>query len=382
MLLIIYGIIEYIRHQKLISSISIRIHVNGSRGKSSVTRLIGAGLRAGGINTITKVTGTYPRLILNNGEEANIRRKAGANILEQLKIVEYCANQNAEALVIECMALQPEFQHITEHKMIHSTIGVITNIRLDHLDVMGPTAKDVAKSLSATIPYNKHLFTSENKNFSFLEKISKKRNTTIFKAESSTVSSKDMQGFKYIEHIENVSLALDVCRFLGVQREIAISGMQTTTPDEGALIKNTILENNKRINFYNGFAANDPESSFMIWKLITNTLDDDELKIILLSTRQDRIDRTKQLLKLLTEKLHFDFVVLIGESINMVNKIALKSGIPEGKIICKKSKNPENICTALINLANNKTTIVGMGNMKGMGAKISKHFIKKQINNK
>jgi len=65
----ILGIIEFTRHQKRIYSIPIRIHVNGTRGKSSVTRLIGAALRAGGIKTITKVTGTYPRLILEDGQD-------------------------------------------------------------------------------------------------------------------------------------------------------------------------------------------------------------------------------------------------------------------------------------------------------------------------
>ena len=61
--LIIYGAIEYQLHQKNLKSIPIRIHINGTRGKSSVTRLVGAGLRAGGLKTITKVTGTYPRII-------------------------------------------------------------------------------------------------------------------------------------------------------------------------------------------------------------------------------------------------------------------------------------------------------------------------------
>ena len=64
--LIVYGIREFQKHQTNIYSIPIRIHVNGTRGKSSVTRLIGAGLREGNIKTITKVTGTFPRLILEN----------------------------------------------------------------------------------------------------------------------------------------------------------------------------------------------------------------------------------------------------------------------------------------------------------------------------
>ena len=80
---IIVGIIEYTLHKNRINSIPIRIHINGTRGKSSVTRLIGAGLREGGISTITKVTGTFPRLIIEDGTETYIHRKSTANIIEK-----------------------------------------------------------------------------------------------------------------------------------------------------------------------------------------------------------------------------------------------------------------------------------------------------------
>jgi UDP-N-acetylmuramyl tripeptide synthase len=87
-----YGIVallavEYRQHQKRLRTFPVRIHVNGTRGKSSVTRLIGAGLRAGGLQALTKVTGTYPRIILPNGKEVAVYRKAGANIIEQVKVV-------------------------------------------------------------------------------------------------------------------------------------------------------------------------------------------------------------------------------------------------------------------------------------------------------
>ena len=162
-LLLLYLVVEYQRHQQLLKTIPHRIHVNGTRGKSSVTRLIGAGLRAGGIPSITKVTGTYPRMILPDGSEVAIHRNEKANILEQLSIVKYCAEQRAEVLIIECMALQPLYQRITEKQMIRATLGVITNIRMDHLDVMGPTLDDVAIAICNTIPRNTKVFTAEDR---------------------------------------------------------------------------------------------------------------------------------------------------------------------------------------------------------------------------
>lgn len=187
--LICYGVLEYIRHQKYLKSIPIRIHVNGTRGKSSVTRLIGAGLRAGGYHTITKVTGTFPRMILGDGTEIVVHRKEKANILEQLSIVAYCAREKADVLLIECMALQPNFQKITEHQMIKATHGVITNIRLDHLDVMGPGIINVAEALSKTIPKGSKLFTAEDRMLDYLKEKADKQKTELIAVNKDAVDN-------------------------------------------------------------------------------------------------------------------------------------------------------------------------------------------------
>ena len=67
LLLTIAGYIEIYIHNNSLLKIPIRIHVNGARGKSSVTRLIAAGLRAGGITTMAKTTGSAPRIIDKDG---------------------------------------------------------------------------------------------------------------------------------------------------------------------------------------------------------------------------------------------------------------------------------------------------------------------------
>ena len=204
----IYGLIEFALHQKRIYSIPIRIHVNGTRGKSSVTRLIGAALREGGIRTVTKVTGTYPRLILENGCEVGIYRKASANIIEQLSIIKFASNRKAQAIVMECMAIQPQYQWITETKMLHSTISVITNVRLDHIDVMGYTLPEIAEALGNTIARKQHLFTAEKYLYNDLKKISDKRSSTINLSEDYSVTEEEMNGFAYIEHKEKATKSI------------------------------------------------------------------------------------------------------------------------------------------------------------------------------
>lgn len=382
-LLVVYGIIEYKRHQRLVYKIPIRIHVNGTRGKSSVTRLIGAGLRAGGINTITKVTGTYPRLVLNDGNEVEIHRKEKANILEQLKIIKYAVKHNADALIIECMALQPGYQKITEKQMVHATIGVITNIRLDHLDVMGPGLMDVARALSHTIPTGKHFFTSEDRIYAYLENTALKRKCIPHQANKNDVSQDEMSKFCYVEHNDNVALALDICLHLGVERDAALKGMYAAIPDEGVLTKTIIRKENKEIIFYNAFAANDPESSLMIWNNIIRLASPSELKMVLLNTREDRLDRARQLTEMVGKSICMDYIVLVGQRSEVVKDMALKNNISDEKIINIGWTSPENVFEKVITVIPGNATIVAIGNMGGMGADVVKYFEKmsQEINN-
>ena len=115
------------------------VHVNGIRGKSTVTRLIAAGLQAGGWKVFCKTTGTVPMTIAPDGTERPIRRPGRSNIKEQLSILHQAAQSGAEVLVIECMAVDPALQAVTQRQMLKADVGVITNVRLDHTAEMGET---------------------------------------------------------------------------------------------------------------------------------------------------------------------------------------------------------------------------------------------------
>ena len=89
LLLCIAGLLEYKFHLKSLSNIPLRIHVNGTRGKSSVTRLVAAGLREGGLKTFAKTTGTAPRVIDSKGKDRIIHRLRLPSIGEQVKLLNY-----------------------------------------------------------------------------------------------------------------------------------------------------------------------------------------------------------------------------------------------------------------------------------------------------
>jgi poly-gamma-glutamate synthase PgsB/CapB len=371
-----YGVMEFFLHQKRVRSIPIRVHVNGTRGKSSVTRLIGAGLRSGGIRTITKVTGTYPRLILENGSDVHIYRRGDANILEQISIVRFAAERKAQALVVECMALEQQYQRITERQMIHATVGVITNVRLDHIDIMGRTLPEIAKVLGETIPLRQHLFAAETVIPETLRSLADKRHAMMHLSTEESVTQEEMRGFSYIEHRENVALAVAVCEHLGIQRQVALDGMYKAIPDAGVLKRFTVDTFGKQITFYNAFAANDPDSTLLVWKRLRDEVGFEGTRIVLLNTRQDRMDRARQLAELAGRKLSrdVDYLMLIGQSTEVVKRMAMEYGVDASRILAVGWTTPESVFDNVLSVTEQASTIVAIGNMGGMGGKVADYF--------
>ena len=194
-ILCLAGLFEYQFHLKSLSGIPLRIHVNGTRGKSSVTRLIAAGLREGGLKTFAKTTGTAPRVIDSDGKDRIIHRLRLPSIGEQVRLLNYFSKQNPDAVVIECMAVQPQYQWIAEHQMVKSHIGVLTNVRPDHLDEMGPTEDDVALSLCNTIPLNSLLVTGEDQKPEIIKEVAEQNGTTFIQSDESSIKKKRTRGF-------------------------------------------------------------------------------------------------------------------------------------------------------------------------------------------
>ena len=311
-LVLIFGIFEFKIHNKYLLNIPIRIHVNGSRGKSSVVRLIAAGLREGGLITYAKTTGTSPRIIDDKGEDKYIHRLRSASIGEQISLIRYFSKLNPDALVIECMAVNPQYQWVSEQKIIKSTIGVLTNVRPDHLDEMGISMNQITKSMSNTIPFNGIMVTSEDKKVDILTNISKQRNTEFYLADVE-FKNNDLNNFQYLEHSENINLALKVCELCGIKKEIAMNGMKKCTPDPGALTIWNIQDNNRTFKFINAFAANDPASTLKTWQMVNSRIKSNNFAIFL-NTRIDRQYRTVQLINLIFEELKPKVLVLRGDN--------------------------------------------------------------------
>jgi poly-gamma-glutamate synthase PgsB/CapB len=374
LILTIYGFWEYRNHRFYLNQLPIRIHINGSRGKSSVTRLITGGLRGGGHKVFAKTTGTKPRMLFVNGNEVAVRRVGKPNIIEQIRIVAKAAKQKPDIFVAECMGIQPHLQELLERQFIRSNIGVITNVRPDHLDIMGPTLYEVAHSISTTIPRNGNLFTSEKKHFDILSRRAKLLNTSVHGADSDEITDAEMRGFSYLEQRDNVALALLVCRHFEVEREAAIRGMQEIEPDPGVLRRYQLYIHDKSIEFVNAFAANDPDSFLMIWDMLKIHHEPGKTLIVLVNSRKDRIQRAEQLGEFIATSLDADYYVIAGEYTKPLVAKAISSGMPHNKIEDLGGRSQDVIFNTLVSLASEKALIFGIGNIVGFGEQIVNYF--------
>ena len=370
---------EAFLHRRRLNQIRYRIHVNGTRGKSSVTRLIAAGLRSGGIKTCAKTTGTLARMILPDGKELPIFRPSRANVIEQKRIIRAAVDEGSEALVIECMALQPALQSVCELKLVRSTHGVITNARADHLDVMGPTRLDVSRALSGTMPVAGTMYTAERRDDSLqvMSEAAADRGSslaTISIDEVDSITSDQMSGFSYLEHPENVALALRVCEAIGVDRDQAIQGMWSATPDPGAMRVYRRTCSERPLDFVNAFAANDPESTTQIWASTLSQFPDALKRVVVMNCRVDRIERSRSLAEVAADWEAVDYFVIVGSGTDVFLRSLLKRGVSADQVICLGSAEPHEITEAVARVASCGAMMMGIGNVYGTGFALAEFF--------
>ncbi len=296
LLLLVAGLVEQRSHHRRLLSIPERIVVNGIRGKSSITRLCAGALRGGGLRTVAKTTGTAARFVLPDGTEEPIHRKFGlANIVEQIGIVRRAAAWRPDALVIECMAVLPDLQEINERKLVLSTICVISNVREDHVEEMGPTLDDVARSLARSIPAGGICVTAELERLHILREEADRRGCRLVAVDPGLVRDEEMERFRWITFKENVAIALAVAQLCGVGRAEAMAGMVAARPDPGTIAVETYVTDRGRIAFANVFAANDPESTLMNIELLRNRRMIPAPLTMVVNCRPDRIARNGQM---------------------------------------------------------------------------------------
>jgi len=80
--------------------------------------------------------------------------------------------------------------------------------------------------------------------------------------------------------------------------------MHAATPDPGVLRRYTVHTGTKQVTFVNAFAANDPDSTFVIWhRLGLDRAEPGVRRIVLAHCRDDRLQRSGQIAELIATRL-------------------------------------------------------------------------------
>jgi len=362
---------EYVADSKAIAKIPTRIHVTGIRGKTTTTRLIGAALRHHGWRVVTKTTGKAARLIDPEGTERGIRgHHEQPNLREQPRIIESVADAGgADAIVFECMSIRPK-NIIAESRFVRSTISVITNVRADHLDVMGPSLEDVAWNLSGIVPTNGVVVTAEKKYIPIIRKRAEEKKAKVIEVDPDTVPDENLSKFPYMIFKENIALALRVCELLSVPPDEALKGMLEARPDPGLTrILNGVIANDN-VRLIAAFGVNDVDSTRLVFQELSRrrVIEEQRMLVGMFHAREDRVTRTLEFAALMA-RMPFEKIFVVGEMTNLFIGQATREGYAKEKIVNLGAVDPPAIMDFLSKMSLEsglRVTLFGCGNMIGI----------------
>jgi gamma-polyglutamate synthase len=376
LLILVYFILESILVSKYVGRVPIRIHVNGTRGKSSVTRYIAAALRAAGYSTMGKITGVIPTIVNPDGTDECINRRGPAHLREQIRFLRRVSNNSCNALVVECMSIMPELQKI-ETAIFKPTITVLTNIYDDHCEVLGYTNEERLRAYCSALPDRAIIITGEENNYSAVYEASIKKNSKIIKVKSQEAQFPSSMNPDIVD--SNVALAIETCRELQIDESLA----------KDAIIREALKQPSHCFNlrvgeyyvpFINGFAVNDTPSAEKFLYEWQKKLGDWNSLIFIINTRKDRPFRSLQFALWCGSIARLAAVIITGSHIPFTKRAMRESGISPDKIFCLKEKHIKPITQIFEKVVREKSAIFGFGNIVGDGFLIIERVSELSIN--
>ncbi|HOX31092.1 MAG TPA: poly-gamma-glutamate synthase PgsB [Spirochaetales bacterium] len=360
------GALEAGLHRRNLERIPVRVLVNGTRGKSSVTRLVAGALRESGCPTVAKTTGSAARIILEDGSELPLARPFGARITEQKALARLAARRGARALVVECMAVRPESQEVMQSQLVRATLGLITNARVDHVEEMGPSLEETLAALAGTVPRGGTLVTAEPR---LAEPAYARRARRVVLAEAASVGPELLASFPYPVFAENLALALAAAEELGIERETALRGMAKARPDLGALGLWRLELPSGPAYVVNAFAANDLASTALAWEEAARRLPAGLPVFLLYNGRADREYRLAEFLELPARIPGLAAVAAAGQYARKAARAFARRGYPT--LDLEPGAGCEAILASLAARAGGGFVLFGAGNFQGLGRELA-----------
>lgn len=349
--LLVLGLVEARRHRKNLNDVPIRILVNGTRGKTTLARLLVASLNAQGIRTMGRTTGSEATIIYPDGSVKPIVRKRRARVYELVPFFKEVSLESSrgvssgfgpiQCVVVECMALQAENQVAFRDWLVRPTHVFITNTYVDHVPEMGPTRESTAQVLSLCVPRKSALYVSD----SFYDGLDAKVVHVCDKAplEDSVI------------HPSCMAMAWTFLEDMGFGIETLQAGVATFVPDKGLLEPFPLRGGGV---FVPSFSVNDEtcmEETIRKWSSSCGG------KVsVVFNSRKDREHRILLFRNVLSRVCDLvDDVLVIGD---YPKKVAFYIGY--GAVSCSVEEVFDKVSSS------SGAVFVGLGNIKGAGEEL------------
>lgn len=314
--------------------IPIRILVTGTRGKSSVVRLLHAALSNAGLRVEAKTTGTAARDIEPDGREHSTRRLGQVSILETVATMSHARKRRVDAVVAECMAVNPVLIRQLSADIVLPTIVDVTNCDLDHLEDEGSDRLTIMRSLAEAVTSDQLVVTAERDPLCVWELQTK---THAMGGELVAVdrrTSMDVHDDALVPdaYPENVAVALATTRACGIVDHVAITGMRHAThePEEEEIIDGYLA--GMTVRYCNLGSINDANNVLPAVHRLLGSKVRGVPRVAVLSGRSDRPLRAMLFAGLLSPQ-DFDAAVVTGGPEKMVVEGLVDSGWPIDRVL-------------------------------------------------
>ncbi|WP_199268376.1 Mur ligase family CapB protein [Halomarina oriensis] len=270
------------RHRSLLDSIEKRIVVSGIRGKSSTVRRLDDIFGRRGYDTLTKITGNHP-VTIHNGTVVPIdRRGTRTTLYENVPLLGqfgdwFEGNERGDVAIVENQGITEYTTRLVNERFVRPHVVVLTNVRQDHTDTLGPDRQTLARTFARTIPEGTHVVSGEQHPVlhDYLREEVERRGATIEQVEVPD-RHRGLLGAETVHALDAVLRAFDVRGLSDRQLDAYLDGAQPEwldTPDG---------------RVFNGAEINDIESTEMIRRALAG----DERVLPFVYLRADRRGRT------------------------------------------------------------------------------------------
>jgi poly-gamma-glutamate synthase PgsB/CapB len=364
---VLYLVCERLMLDRRVAAIPLRIAVTGTRGKSSVARMIASVLREDGRRVTAKTTGSQARIVLPDAGEVEVRRRGIPSIIEQKLLIRRAAQLKTDCLVAEVMSIHPENHYIESQQILRPHIVVITNFRCDHTEAMGKTPEEIAAVFCLDIPEKATVFVLERECGPLVEaRIEAAAGTLVKVRPGYSARLQDLApGLTRREFTGNLDLVCALADHLGIGDSTICDGIMKSRQDIGRL-RVWKYQSGDAVNacyLVNGFAANDPESSLQVIRMARDRLAAAGRQWVgLLSLRADRADRTVQWIEALRSGMFacLSRIYITGAHSGIVRRTVQSAHVLRGRL-------PRDMMQEIMTGLDDHSVIVGLGNMKGAG---------------